>query len=61
MLQKKAPVTRAVAATAVPETPLGIRVQEGEGRPQDPHPPNLTARQRQGMLFEEVDLSRLNS
>ena len=24
------------------------------------HPPNLTTRQRQGKLFEELDLSRLN-
>ena len=36
-------------------------MQEGEDGPQDPHPPNLTTRQRQGKLFKELDLSRLNS
>ena len=60
MLQKKAPVARAMAATAVPEIPSEIRVQEGEDEPQDPHPPNLTTRQRQGKLFKEWDLGRLN-
>ena len=59
MLQKKAPVARAV--TVVPEIPPEIRVQEGEDGPQDPHPPNLTTRQRQGKMFEELDLSGLNS
>ena len=61
MLQKKAPVARAVAVTAVPEMPSEIKVQEGEDGPQDPHPLNLTTRQRQGKLFEESDLSGLNS
>ena len=31
----------------------------GDG-PQDSHPPNLTTRQRQGKLFEELDPGRLN-
>ena len=35
-------------------------MQEGKDGPQDPHPPNLTTRQRQGKLFEELDLSGLN-
>ena len=61
MLQKKAPVARTVAATAVLETPPKIRVQEGNDGPQDHHPPSLTIRQRQGKLFEELDLSGLNS
>ena len=61
MLQKKATVARVVAAIAMPETLLEIRVQEGEDGPQDLHPLNLTTRQRQGKLFEELDLSRLNS
>ena len=61
MLQKKALVARAVAAIAVLETPLDMRVWKGEDGPQDPHQPNLTTRQRQGKLFEELDLSRLNS
>ena len=45
----------------VPDTPLEIRVQVGEDGSQDPHPPSLTTRQRQGKLFEELDLSGLNS
>ena len=35
-------------------------MQRGEDGPQDPHPPSLTTRQRQGKLFEELNLSRLN-
>ena len=50
-----------MAATAVPEIPPEIRVQEGEDGPQDPYPPSLTMRQRQGKLFEELNLSGLNS
>ena len=42
----------------VPETLPEIRVQEGKDGLQDPHPPSLTTR---GKLFEELDLSRLNS
>ena len=60
-LQKKAPVPRAVATIAVLEPLPETRVQEGENGPQNPHLPNLNARQRQGKLFEELDLSRLNS
>ena len=33
----------------------------GEDRPQDPHPPNLTTRQKEGKLFKELDLGGLNS
>ena len=61
MLQKKAPVARAMSATMVLEIQPEIRVQEGEDEPQDPHPPNLTIRQRQGKLFKELDSSGLNS
>ena len=50
-----------MAATAGPEIPPEIRVQKGEDEPQDPHPPSLTMKQRQGKLFEELDLSGLNS
>ena len=60
MLQKKAPMARAVAATTVLESLPEIRVQEGEDGPQDPYPPSLTTRQRQGKLFKELDLSRSN-
>ena len=48
MIQKRAPVAKAVAATALPETPPAIGVQKGEDGPQDPHPPRLTMRQRAG-------------
>ena len=44
MLQKKAPVARAMAATAVLDIPPEIKVQEGKDEPQDPHTPNLTTR-----------------
>ena len=50
-----------MATITVPEPPLETRVQEGEDGPQNPHIPNLTVRQRQGKLFEELDLSRLDS
>ena len=46
--------------TVVPKILPEVRVQEGEDGPQDPHPPSLTMRQRQGKLFEELDLSGLN-
>ena len=61
MLWKKALLARAVATTVVLETPPETRGQEGEDGPQDPHPINLNTRQRQGKLFEELDLIRLNS
>ena len=54
-------MARAVATIAVPEPPLETRVQEGEDGPQNPLIPNLTVRQRQGKLFEELDLSGLDS
>ena len=60
MLWKKPLVARAMAVTTVLETSLETKVQEGEDGPLDSHPPNLTTRQRQGKLFEELDLSRLN-
>ena len=60
-IRKKAPLARAVAVTVVPEIPPEIRVQEGKDGPQDPHPPSLTMRQKQGKLFEKLDLSGLNS
>ena len=50
-----------MAATVVPEIPPEIRMPEGEDEPKDPHPPDLTTRQRQGKLFEDLDLSGLKS
>ena len=54
-LKKKTPVARAVASSMVPE--LLAEVDE----PQDPHTSKLTIRQRQGKLFEDLDLSGLES
>ena len=51
-LQKKTPVARAVVATPVPEPPMEAQLQEGD-KPQDPHIPKLTVRQRHGKLFDE--------
>ena len=60
-LKKKTPVARAVATTVVPELPVETRLPEGVDEPQGPHTPNLTVRHRQGKLFEELDLSGLES
>ena len=49
----------AIAAIVVPEPPAETRLPEGEYKPQNPHTPKLTVRQRQGKLFEELDLSGL--
>ena len=60
-LQKKTPVARAVPALPVPEPPESESLQ---GR-DDMHPnlqtPKLTVRQRHGKLFDELDLSGLDS
>ena len=61
MLQKKALVARAVAVTAVLEKLLETGVRAREDGPQGPHPATVTTRQRQGKLFEKLDLGRLNS
>ena len=60
-LKKKTSVARAVAATVVSEPPVETRLPEGEDEPQCPHTPKLTIRQRQGKLFEKLDLSGLES
>ena len=60
-LMKKTPVARAVATTAVPKPLAEAKLPEGAGIPQDPHTPKLTIGQRLGTLFEELDLSGLES
>ena len=60
-LQKKTPVARAVAALPLPEPPEEVKLQEGGDEPQSPHTPRLAARQRHGKLFNELDLSGLDS
>ena len=40
---------------------MEAQLQEGEDEPQNPHTPKLTVRQRHGKLFDELDLSGLDS
>ena len=54
-------MVRAVAATPVPGPQMEAQLQEGGKEPRDPHTPKLTVRQRQGKLFDELDLSGLDS
>ena len=60
-LQNKTPVARAVAVLSVPEPPMEVQFHEGGDEAQDPHTPRLTVRQRYGKLFDELDLSGLDS
>ena len=60
-LQKKTPVARVVAALLVPKPPKEVQLQEEGAEPQDSHTPKLTVRQRHGKLFNELDLSGLDS
>ena len=54
-------MARAVAALSVPEPPEEVQLLEGADEAQDPHTPRLTIRQRHGKLFDELDLSGLDS
>ena len=58
---KKTPVARAVVANPVQGLPMESQLQEGVDKTQDPHTPKLNVRQRQGKLFDELDLSGLDS
>ena len=60
-LQKKTPVARVVAASPVPKTPEGEQLLEGADESHDPHTLRLTVRQRHVKLFDELDLSGLDS
>ena len=60
-LQKKTLVARVVAASPVPKPPEEEQLLEGADEPHDLHTPRLTFRQRQGKLFDELDLSGLDS
>ena len=60
-LQKKTPVARAVAALPVPQPPEEVHLLEGADEPKNSHTPRLTVRQKHGKLFEEFDLSGLDS
>ena len=60
-LQKKKPVARAAAALPVPGPPKSEGLQEGIGKSADFYTPRLSVRQRHGKLFDELDLSGLDS
>ena len=60
-LQKKTPVARAVAALPVPKPPKEVQLQEGGDEPQSPQTPRLTVRERHDKLFDELDLSGLDT
>ena len=58
-LQKKTPVARVVATLPVSKPPE--QLLEGADESHDSHTPRLTVRQRHGKLFDELDLSGLDS
>ena len=59
-IHKKTPVARAVVANPVLGPLMESQFQEGN-EPQNPYTPKLTVRQRHGKLFDELDLSGLDS
>ena len=59
-LCKKTPVTRAIAALPMPESPEVEQLQKGADKCHDSHTPRPTVRQRHGKLFDELDLSGLD-
>ena len=54
-------MARVVVALPVPKLPKEVQLQEQGAEPQDSHSPKLTVRQRHGKLFDELDLSGLDS
>ena len=60
-LHRKTPVARVIAASPVPKPPEGKQLLEGADEPYDSHTPRLMVRQRYGKLFNELDLSGLDS
>ena len=60
-LWKKNPVARVAVVSPVLEFPKSKGLWEGIGKPADSHTPKLTVRQRHGKLFDELDLSSLDS
>ena len=54
-------MARAVAASPVPKPLEEEQLLEGAAEPHDSHTPRLTVRQRHGKLFDELDLSGLDS
>ena len=60
-LQKKTSVARAVAVLPMPKPPEGEQLVEGADESLNSHTPRLTVSQRHGKLFDEFDLSSLDS
>ena len=60
-LWKKTPVARTVPASPLLETPESEGLWGGTDKTSDFHAPRLTVRQRHGKLFNELDLSSLDS
>ena len=60
-LWKKTPMARVVSALPVPEPPKPKSSQVKDDTCPDLHIPKLTVRQRHGKLFDELDLSGLDS
>ena len=60
-LWKKTPVARTVASLPVPKPPEEEQLLEGADESHELHTPRLTIRQRHGKLFDELDLSGLDS
>ena len=60
-MRKKIPVARVVAATWVLEPPMWTGVIETLDEAQGLQMPKLTVKQRQGKLFEKLDLSGIES
>ena len=58
---KKTQVARVVATLAVPELPKSKGLWEGTIESPNFHTPRLTVRQRHGKLFDELDLTSLDS
>ena len=54
-------MARVVAVLPVPELPEGEQLLGGADESHDSHTPRLTVRQRHGKLFNELDLSGLDS
>ena len=60
-LWKKTPVARAIPVQLLPKTPEPGSLQVPDEVSPDPQTPKLTIRQRHGKLFDELDLSGLDS
>ena len=58
---EKTPVTRVMVVLPVPKSPKEVQLQDEGAEPQDSPTPKLTVRQRHGKLFDELDLSGLDS